>query len=487
MKRLLDKEQLIKYNLLTSLEKHKIVNYEVLEENLLLSRKTLKKYLLLLADEIEKNNLEATLKLHLHHVEFDYGVAFTKQSLVTQFILDSLRYKILDYALKSNKQRVNFIEQENISESTFYRLLKDVNRSILANFNIKMNTNTKLLGEEHQIRYFYYCLYLEVGVESEFTTDHYFSPVIKKLETAFNVEITKANKNRFLLLYEICEMRNNQGNLISITYGMKKVIRNNRVFEILLKKIETEYEKISGDNWLNDFHFMFVMANSFPLLGDCKSIMTLVYSEHVQSKNIMYRYSEKFVDELKKLVNDIEIDITFKSKLIQIYIRMLVFEGFFIDDEHLKYDSYFREHRPLLKLKLKQIFEELTDYFKDDNDDFFLFIHSVMLDNTIEYSKLLPAAKIGLESSRDPIFLKFYSRQIQNHLLGEFELVMEPYSPEETYDIVLSDQYTVHDNTKYSYSVRFVPTYEQAMKIKLFLTELNKAELYNHEVDHMNL
>ncbi|ODJ56207.1 helix-turn-helix domain-containing protein [Brochothrix thermosphacta] len=487
MKRLLDKEQLIKYNLLTSLEKHKIVNYEVLEENLLLSRKTLKKYLLLLADEIEKNNLEATLKLHLHHVEFDYGVAFTKQSLVTQFILDSLRYKILDYALKSNKQRVNFIEQENISESTFYRLLKDVNRSILANFNIKMNTNTKLLGEEHQIRYFYYCLYLEVGVESEFTTDHYFSPVIKKLETAFNVEITKANKNRFLLLYEICEMRNNQGNLVSITYGMKKVIRNNRVFEILLKKIETEYEKISGDNWLNDFHFMFVMANSFPLLGDCKSIMTLVYSEHVQSKNIMYRYSEKFVDELKKLVNDIEIDITFKSKLIQIYIRMLVFEGFFIDDEHLKYDSYFREHRPLLKLKLKQIFEELTDYFKDDNDDFFLFIHSVMLDNTIEYSKLLPAAKIGLESSRDPIFLKFYSRQIQNHLLGEFELVMEPYSPEGTYDIVLSDQYTVHDNTKYSYSVRFVPTYEQAMKIKLFLTELNKAELYNHEVDHMNL
>ncbi|MDO7864133.1 helix-turn-helix domain-containing protein [Brochothrix thermosphacta] len=487
MKRLLDKEQLIKYNLLTSLEKHKIVNYEVLEENLLLSRKTLKKYLLLLADEIEKNNLEATLKLHLHHVEFDYGVAFTKQSLVTQFILDSLRYKILDYALKSNKQRVNFIEQENISESTFYRLLKDVNRSILANFNIKMNTNTKLLGEEHQIRYFYYCLYLEVGVESEFTTDHYFSPVIKKLETAFNVEITKANKNRFLLLYEICEMRNNQGNLVSITYGMKKVIRNNRVFEILLKKIETEYEKISGDNWLNDFHFMFVMANSFPLLGDCKSIMTLVYSEHVQSKNIMYRYSEKFVDELKKLVNDIEIDITFKSKLIQIYIRMLVFEGFFIDDEHLKYDSYFREHRPLLKLKLKQIFEELTGYFKDDNDDFFLFIHSVMLDNTIEYSKLLPAAKIGLESSRDPIFLKFYSRQIQNHLLGEFELVMEPYSPEETYDIVLSDQYTVHDNTKYSYSVRFVPTYEQAMKIKLFLTELNKAELYNHEVDHMNL
>ena len=487
MKRLLDKEQLIKYNLLTSLEKHKIVNYEVLEENLLLSRKTLKKYLLLLADEIEKNNLEATLKLHLHHVEFDYGVAFTKQSLVTQFILDSLRYKILDYALKSNKQRVNFIEQENISESTFYRLLKDVNRSILANFNIKMNTNTKLLGEEHQIRYFYYCLYLEVGVESEFTTDHYFSPVIKKLETAFNVEITKANKNRFLLLYEICEMRNNQGNLVSITYGMKKVIRNNRVFEILLKKIETEYEKISGDNWLNDFHFMFVMANSFPLLGDCKSIMTLVYSEHVQSKNIMYRYSEKFVDELKKLVNDIEIDITFKSKLIQIYIRMLVFEGFFIDDEHLKYDSYFREHRPLLKLKLKQIFEELTDYFKDDNDDFFLFIHSVMLDNTIEYSKLLPASKIGLESSRDPIFLKFYSRQIQNHLLGEFELVMEPYSPEETYDIVLSDQYTVHDNTKYSYSVRFVPTYEQAMKIKLFLTELNKDELYNHEVDHMNL
>ncbi|WP_218730224.1 hypothetical protein [Brochothrix thermosphacta] len=53
MKRLLDKEQLIKYNLLTSLEKHKSVNYEVLEENLLLSRKTLKKYLLLLADEIE--------------------------------------------------------------------------------------------------------------------------------------------------------------------------------------------------------------------------------------------------------------------------------------------------------------------------------------------------------------------------------------------------------------------------------------------------
>lgn len=487
MKRLLDKEQLIKYNLLTSLEKHKSMNYEILEENLLLSRKTLKKYLLLLADEIESFFLNATLKLHLHHVEFEYGIAFTKQLLVSQFISDSLRYKILDYALKSNKQRVNFIEQENISESTFYRLLKDVNRSILADFNIKMNTNTKLLGEEHQIRYFYYCLYLEVGVESEFTTDRYFSSVIKKTETILNIEITKANKNRLLLLYEICEMRNNQGNLVSITYGMKKVIRNNRVFEMLLTKIETEYENISGDNWLNDFHFIFVMANSFPLLGDSQSIMTLIYSEHVQSKNIMYRYSEKFVDELKNLVNDIEIDIAFKSKLSQIYIRMLVFEGFFIDDEHVNYDSYFREHRPLLKLKLKQIFEELTDYFKDDKDDFFIFIHSVMLDNTINYSKLLPAARIGLESSKDPVFLKFYSRHIQNHLLGEFELAMESYSPEETYDIVLSDQYTVHDNTKYSYRVRFVPTYEQATRIKLFLTELNKAELHNNEVDSIKL
>lgn len=72
-------------------------------------------------------------------------------------------------------------------------------------------------------------------------------------------------------------------------------------------------------------------------------------------------------------------------------------------------------------------------------------------------------------------------------MLGEFELAMESYSPEETYDIVLSDQYTVHDNTKYSYRVRFVPTYEQATRIKLFLTELNKAELHNNEVDSIKL
>ncbi|EUJ36962.1 hypothetical protein BTHER_06344 [Brochothrix thermosphacta DSM 20171 = FSL F6-1036] len=65
MKRLLDKEQLIKYNLLTSLEKHKSVNYEVLEENLLLSRKTLKKYLLLLADEIESFFFRCYFKITL--------------------------------------------------------------------------------------------------------------------------------------------------------------------------------------------------------------------------------------------------------------------------------------------------------------------------------------------------------------------------------------------------------------------------------------
>lgn len=482
MKRMLDKEQLIKYNLLTYLEKNRNVSYEELEDELHLSRKTLKKYLLLLTDDLHEFESNAFISPSLHNVTFKYGFEFSAQELMSRFIVSSLRYKILAYALyHSNNNKLNFIRKENISESTYYRLLKDVNETILTSFKIKIDSNLTLIGDEHQIRYFYYTLYNEINLKetSEIDFRYYdeFSPLLSLLENMFNVSLAASNKEQFQLLYHICTARNLQGHKMTITFEMKKITRNNRILELVIEKTELYFERLIGETWKEDLIFFYIISNSFPLFNDTPKIMKLAYDEHVRSKNILYRYIEQFTHSLKKQLPQLELNEQLEGKIIQFYCRILVFDGYLITETGPLHLKYFKKHRPYYLEVLEEVFHELIDFYKTDNDILFIVFHSLMLDNTLDYSKVMPSTSIAIESGADPVLVDFYTRQIRYQISDDYHVVISPYHIDKTYDIVLSDQFNKHPNATFTYRIRIFPDAEQGRRIKGIIKELNVRKI----------
>ncbi|EUJ42167.1 hypothetical protein [Brochothrix campestris] len=206
-------------------------------------------------------------------------------------------------------------------------------------------------------------------------------------------------------------------------------------------------------------------------------MMKLAYDEHIRSKNILYRYIEQFTHSLKKQLPQLELNEQLEGKIIQFYCRILVFDGYLITETGPLYLKYFKKHRPYYLAVLEEVFQELIDFYKTDNDLLFIVFHSLMIDNTLDYSKVMPHTTIAIESGADPVLVNFYTRQIRYQISDDYHVIISPYHIDKTYDIVLSDQFNNHPNATFTYRIRIFPDAEQGQRIKGIIKELNVRKI----------
>ena len=82
----------------------------------------------------------------------------TVDEVISFLIQDSIKYRlILLFLEQKNYMIFELAELLLLSESTLFRKIKELNK-LLLEFDIQIKNN-KLIGEESQIRYFYYLLF----------------------------------------------------------------------------------------------------------------------------------------------------------------------------------------------------------------------------------------------------------------------------------------------------------------------------------------
>lgn len=133
------------------------------------SKATLTKYVTLLNDKALDSGLELTIHSEDENLRLSIGAATKGRDIRSLFLDSAVKYQILVYLLYHQQFLAHQLAQELvISEATLGRHLAGLNQ-ILSEFDLSIQ-NGRWRGPEHQIRYFYFCLFRKVwSSQKEFT------------------------------------------------------------------------------------------------------------------------------------------------------------------------------------------------------------------------------------------------------------------------------------------------------------------------------
>ena len=125
------------------------------------SKVTLTKYVTLLNDKALERDLELTIHLEDENLRLSVGAATKGREIRSLFLENAIKYQILVYLLYHQQFLAHQLAQElMISEATLGRHLSSLNQ-ILSEFDVSIQ-NGRWRGPEHQIRYFYFCLFRKI-------------------------------------------------------------------------------------------------------------------------------------------------------------------------------------------------------------------------------------------------------------------------------------------------------------------------------------
>ncbi|HBC89812.1 MAG TPA: trans-acting positive regulator, partial [Lactococcus sp.] len=129
--------------------------------------------------------------------------------IISFLIQDSIKYRLLLLFLEQkNYMIIDLAEELLISESTLFRKIKELNK-LLAEFEIQVKNN-KLVGEESQIRYFYYLLF--DSINPKFRPDmlqvtKLQSDFVTQLEETLKLSFSKSSQDKIYHWLAIAEKR----------------------------------------------------------------------------------------------------------------------------------------------------------------------------------------------------------------------------------------------------------------------------------------
>ena len=173
------------------------------------SKATLTKYVTLLNDKALDSGLELTIHLEDENLRLSIGATTKGRDIRSLFLENAVKYQILVYLLYHQQFLAHQLAQElMISEATLGRHLASLNQ-ILSEFDLSIQ-NGRWRGPEHQIRYFYFCLFRKVWSSQEWE-GHMQKPERKQeiatLEEICGASLSSGQKLDLVLWAHISQQR----------------------------------------------------------------------------------------------------------------------------------------------------------------------------------------------------------------------------------------------------------------------------------------
>ena len=195
------------------------------------SKATLTKYISLINENALERGLELTIHLDDESLRLSVGTATKGREIRSLFLDNAIKYQILVYLLYHQQFLAHQLAQElMISEATLGRHLSSLNH-ILSEFDLSIQ-NGRWRGPEHQIRYFYFCLFRKVWSSQEWESH------MQKAE----------RKQDIATLEEICGARLSSGqklDLVLWTHISQQRLRANACqFQVIEEKMRGYFDNI---------------------------------------------------------------------------------------------------------------------------------------------------------------------------------------------------------------------------------------------------
>lgn len=210
---IIDKKEAHKVGILRYLLLNTNVSFDKLMKERNLSKNTLKLYIQEIGVLGEELNKKLIVKREDDFLSLEMSADLNLDIIITHYILDSIEFKILNYLLYHQKFSIIQLTRElSISESSVFRKIKRIN-FLLEEFGISIK-NGRLIGEELQVRYFYFLLYdYLIKNNQSFAINHkkysQISTQARGLIGALAIDIRRSAEISLQIWLEISRLRQN--------------------------------------------------------------------------------------------------------------------------------------------------------------------------------------------------------------------------------------------------------------------------------------
>lgn len=471
---LLDKKEMIQVDIIRLLLfQTKQTTKQALAKKVNLTQNALKDYMLDIVTTCQSlgESFSITTEEKALAITFSSDINFDK--ILLAYVNQSLSYQILRYVLVHKKVSIFQLSQEfTSSEATIFRKLRELNQ-LLTPFHIKIK-NGQLVGDELQIRYFYYSLF--TIMDTEFSSDDLaVSHLIEKIQPEFRHTFSRGALKRlscwlFVTRYRLSVANSENSHFFDIEDKFISDPLYQKMGEIIhhyFKDMASYVSKYEGAM----FYCFFV---SFDILGtDNFSTYDLTRRKKI-STAMLDTYSREIILSYygyQRLSISDEKGLAYK--LSQIHTRVFCFQGEMSLYESERIHHYFQQYitpeMADLITKLIQTAQErlgLTDMTRD-----FLWTNYANILVSINLS-LYQNLTVGIDLDNLFSFGDSLYHFLLSELSGIPQVRFEKFHDYEYYDLIFTTkEKPISQTSHYYYLSEFISPYD-IEKIKIIINKI---------------
>lgn len=446
---------------------------EVLPEMLGITAKSTQKYL------AQLQTPQAHFRLRLQQqVIFEADADFSLEGYTYELIRGSLKYRLLDQLFRKSHWSIQALCIElSASESTVYRKIKELNRS-LEEFELEIKQGM-ITGPELQIRYFYFQFYWFILPYEEhrrqqrvFAKTDLFPMIEKNLQLSFS----EHERLRVNLWLKISKKRYRQGD--QYPHGQMRPYLNDPLY-LQLKRFFFRFlsrYSVSLDENEVKLQYIFLRALSVVTPADHARLF-------LQSEGPIEQLNQRMLAELQLFFQPQELPESERLKtsyyLSQAHSMLYFFKGDFeiFDEENIWQKEKSLSTRELAKHA--HYMRQVATRMLGERQDSLVQLTEIKYLSCLSLIEVKMAQKIqgGLDLQMEPLFAEAYSEILKLSLQHLNGLVLTQYDPHQTYDLVLSN---VSGAEKERYLLSEIGSEYDLSQIKKKIQQL--VELRQHSV-----
>lgn len=480
---IIDKKEAHKVGILRYLLLNTNVSFDKLMKERNLSKNTLKLYIQEIGVLGEELNKKLIVKREDDFLSLEMSADLNLDIIITHYILDSIEFKILNYLLYHQKFSIIQLTRElSISESSVFRKIKRIN-FLLEEFGISIK-NGRLIGEELQIRYFYFLLYeYLIKNNQSFAINHkkysQISTQARGLIGALAINISRNADISLQIWLEISRLRQNS------KQGRKNnLVKKSRLFQKdkLYKDIYTFMTDYFVSNSEYDFNFesmsIYAFVSALPIMDEdryyyydlmrSKRLPTAMHDVYIR-EYILQHYSSKRISlNLEKQIGYQLSQTNSRLYFFKGYLQKYEWENLIKKETKLLSHNLFKLAKSLQKVVLEQIG---IDYDESETSDLqnFLLISYINILSIIDFH-IAEIIKIGVVEESLPVYGPNYYQYLFRTLTSAVKgIQVEKYEKRNKYDLVITTdpKITLKEDEKLYLLSEFESNYDLAMIKKI--------------------
>ncbi|MGF2188996.1 helix-turn-helix domain-containing protein [Vagococcus fluvialis] len=427
----------------------------LMAKKLKVSKVSLESYIEDLHDVLEAYNGDIKLIEEGANLSLSMTNTFSMTQVETDFYLNGIKYQILNYLFHHREFSPVFLSNELlISESTLFRKIKELNQ-VLKEFEISI-WQGKLVGEESQIRYFYFQFYWYLTESKKDKLTNSETTYLGMIEKALGLNLSFESQKKVSLWMSITKKRVAVANqdykkLAKKCQPYEKDELYLRVRETTLRMIGHYAIEIEEEEAMLQFTFLISMG----ILSETDfDEYALVRSRFTPTALLDTVILESLLMYYKPLIMPRKLEKHLYFLLAQIHPRLYFFKGdievynqvnIWNIEEYLSGHSMRVITSHLLNIAQKQL------NLVDDTENSLLAITKIKYLSVVVIldSVMNRDVTVGISLEMDSLFKEATTNMLMVQLSSINGVVCEPYQLDKTYDLILTNNQLVRWDTEY--------------------------------------